>query len=72
MAELRFVGFLAERMGRETCEVSLEKPTRLRDILPNLPPNGEIIILIDQKPGHLDSMIRNDNRVVLMPTISGG
>ena len=72
MADLKFFGFLAERMGRRTLKVSLEKPTRLRDILPNPPPKGEFIILIDEKPGHWDSLIENQNRVVLMPIISGG
>jgi len=72
MAELKFLGYLADKVGKRSQEVLLESPQRLRDLL-SLPfPEQDIIILINQKVGNLDSMIENEDRVVLMPMISGG
>ena len=72
MAELKFLGYLADKVGKRSQEVLLEKPQRLRDLLPSPFPEEDIIILINQKVGNLDSMIQNEDRVVLMPMISGG
>ena len=72
MAELKFLGYLADKAGKRSREVLLEKPQRLRDLLPSLFPEQDIIILINHKVGSLDSLIQNEDRVVLMPMISGG
>ena len=72
MAELKFLGYLADKAGKRSQEVLLEKPQRLRDLLPSPFPEQNIVILINQKVGNLDSMIQDEDRVVLMPMISGG
>jgi molybdopterin converting factor small subunit len=72
MAELKFLGYLVDKAGKRSQEVLLERPRRLRDLLPSPFPEQDIIILINQKVGNLDSMIQNGDRVVLMPMISGG
>jgi molybdopterin converting factor small subunit len=72
MAELKFLGYLADKIGKRSQEVLLEKPQRLRDLLPSPFPEQDIVILINQKVGNLDSMIKDEDRVVLMPMISGG
>jgi molybdopterin converting factor small subunit len=72
MAELKFLGYLADKAGSRSQEVLLEKPKRLRDLLPSAFPENDIIILINQKVGNLDSLIQNEDAVVLMPMISGG
>ena len=72
MAELKFLGYLADKVGKRSQEVLLEKPQRLRDLLPSHFPEQDIVILINQKVGNLDSMIQDEDRVVLMPMISGG
>jgi len=72
MAELKFLGYLTDKAGKRSQEVLLEKPQRLRDLLPSPFPEQDIVILINQKVGSLDSMIQNEDRVVLMPMISGG
>ena len=72
MAELKFFGYLADIAGTRAKEMSLEKPVALRAILPASFPETNIIILINQKVGHLDSPIRNEDRVALMPILSGG
>jgi len=72
MAELKFLGYLADKVGKRSQEVLLEKPQRLRDLLPSPFPEQDIIILVNQKVGSLDSMVQNEDRVILMPMISGG
>lgn len=72
MAELKFFGYLADIVGARAKEVTLEKPLALKEILPSPFPETNIIILINQKVGNLESMIRNEDSVVLMPILSGG
>ena len=72
MAELKFLGYLAEVAGGRNQEIDLGEPKRLREILPQSFPEQDIIILVDGKAGTLDSLIENQNSVVLMPMISGG
>jgi molybdopterin converting factor small subunit len=72
LAELKFFGYLADIVGARAKEMSLEKPVALREILPPSFPETNIIILINQKVGHLDSLIRNEDCVALMPILSGG
>ena len=72
MAELKFLGYLADKAGKRSQEVLLENPQRLRDLLPSPFPEQDIIILVNQKVGSLDSMVQNEDRVILMPMISGG
>ncbi len=72
MAELKFFGYLADIAGARAKVMSLEKPVTLREILPASFPETNVIILINQEVGHLDSLIRNEDRVALMPILSGG
>ena len=72
MAELKFFGYLADIAGARAKEMCLEKPVALREILPASFPETNILILINQEVGHLDSLIRNEDRVALMPVLSGG
>jgi molybdopterin converting factor small subunit len=72
MAQLKFLGYLAEVAGGRTREVALKEPTRLREMLPPSFPEENIIILIDDKVGTLESVIQNGSSVVLMPVLSGG
>jgi len=72
LAEIRFFGYLADIVGARAKEVKLEKPVALREILPPSFPEKNIIILINQKAGRLDSLIQNQDQVALMPVLSGG
>ncbi len=72
MAEFKFFGYLADIVGARAKEISLMKPVALREVLPASFPETNIIILINQKVGHLDSLIRNEDGVVIMPILSGG
>jgi len=72
LAELKFLGYLAEVVGARTKNVVLDKPTSLRKILPASFPEENVIILIDKKVGSFDSLIENGNSIIIMPVLSGG
>jgi len=72
LAQLKFFGYLADIAGTRTKEVRLEKPVLLRELLPSAFPRENIVILIDEKPGHLESTVTNESKVVMMPVLSGG
>ncbi len=72
MAELTFLGYLTDIAGTRGKKVVVDKPTPLRKMLPSSFPEKDVIILIDTKVGNLDSLIENENSVIIMPVISGG
>ncbi len=72
MAELKFFGYLADIVGARAKEVTLKKPLALREILPSRFPETNLIILVNEKVGTLDSLIENKDRILLMPMLSGG
>ncbi len=72
MAELKFLGYLAEIIGKKRVKISLENPKKLRDILRVSLPEDRSIVLINQRVANFDSLIRNGDKVVIMPMISGG
>ena len=72
MAELKFLGYLAEIAGAREKILVLDKPMPLRRVLPPSFPEKNVIILIDKKVGNLDSVIENESSVILMPMLSGG
>ena len=72
MAEIKFFGYLADLAGTREKEVNLENPVPLREMLPSFFPEKNIIILINEKVGGLDSLIQDEDSVVLMPILSGG
>jgi molybdopterin converting factor small subunit len=72
LAELKFLGYLAEVVGTRTKNLVLDKPTPLRTILPSSFPEENVIILIDKKVGSFDSLVEDGNSIVIMPVLSGG
>ena len=72
MAELKFFGYLSDLMGTRVKEVRLERPVTLRELVPPAFPETNIIVLINQKAGNLDSKVEDQDSIVLMPVLSGG
>lgn len=61
MAKFKFLGYLEDNTSVREKEVVLEKPMPLREII-HLPfPEDRVIVLIDDKVGNFDSVIKNDN-----------
>jgi molybdopterin converting factor small subunit len=72
LAELRFFGYLTDIAGARKKEIKLENPVALKEILPPAFPGKNVLILINQSPGRLDSLVRDEDTVALMPILSGG
>jgi len=72
LAELKFLGYLAEIAGTREKNLVLDKPMPLRKVLPSSFPEENVIILIDKRVGNFDSVIENESSVILMPMLSGG
>jgi molybdopterin converting factor small subunit len=72
MAELKFLGYLAEVYGKKRAEIPLENPRKLREILGVEFPEDRSIVLINRRVGNFDSIVRDGDEVVIMPMISGG
>jgi len=72
MVEVKFIGFIAEKMGAQGVKISLKQPMELRDMLEVELSEDRCIVLINHKRGTLDSLIKNGDKVMIMPVVSGG
>jgi molybdopterin converting factor small subunit len=72
MAEVKFIGFIAEKMGTQGVKVSLKQPMKLKDMLEVELSEDRCIVLINHKRSTLDSLIKNGDKVMIMPVVSGG
>jgi len=72
LAELKFFGYLSDLVGTRIRDLSLDHPMPLRELVPSGFPEANIIILINQRVGNLDSEINDQDCVALMPILSGG
>jgi molybdopterin converting factor small subunit len=72
MLEVKFIGFIAEKMGTQGVKVSLKQPMKLKDMLEVELSEDRCIVLINHKRGTLDSLIKNGDKVMIMPVVSGG
>ena len=72
MVEIKFIGFIAEKIGARDMKVSLTQPMKLRDIVAVDLSEDRAIVLINQNRGTLDSFIKNGDKVKIMPVVSGG
>ena len=72
MVEVKFIGFIAEKMGTREVNVSLKQPMKLKDIIEVELSKDRSIVHINQKRGTLDSLIKNGDKVIIMPVVSGG
>jgi molybdopterin converting factor small subunit len=72
MVEIKFIGFIAEKMGTREMKVSLTQPMKLKDIVEVELSKDRAIVLINQNKGTLNSLIKNGDKVMIMPVVSGG
>jgi molybdopterin converting factor small subunit len=59
-------------MGTREMKVSLKRPLKLKDIVEVELSKDRVIVLINQNRGTLDSLIKNDDKIIIMPVVSGG
>jgi molybdopterin converting factor small subunit len=72
MVEIKFIGFIAEKMGAQAVKISLKQPMKLKDMLEVELSEDRCIVLINHKRGTLDSLIKNGEKVMILPVVSGG
>jgi molybdopterin converting factor small subunit len=72
MVEIKFIGYIAEKVGTREMKVSLKRPVKLKDIIEVKLSQDRAIVLINQKRGTLDSRIKNGDKIMIMPVVSGG
>ena len=72
MVEIKFIGFIAEKIGSQRLNVDLKQPMKLTDMLEVELSEDRCIVLINQQRGALDSLIQNGDKVMIMPVVSGG
>ena len=72
MVKIKFIGFIAEKMGAREMKVSLTQPVKLKDMLEVELSKDRAIVLINQKRATFDSLIKNGDKVMIMPVASGG
>ena len=72
MVEIKFIGFIAEKVGSQGLNVSLKQPMKLKEMLEVELSEDRCIVLINHERGSLDSLIQNGDKVMIMPVVSGG
>jgi molybdopterin converting factor small subunit len=72
MVEVKFIGFIAEKMGTRELEISLKQPMKLKDLIEVELSKDRSIVLINLKRGTFDTLIKNGDSVIIMPVVSGG
>jgi len=73
MIRIKAIGYIAEVIGARELTIESDRLVKIRELI-SLPKKLEsrLIVLINGKPGTLDSLVKSGDRVTLMPTISGG
>ena len=72
MVEVKFIGFIAEKMGVREMKVSLAQPIKLKNMLEVELSEDRCIVLINHERSTLNSLIQNGDKVMIMPVVSGG
>jgi len=72
MVEIRFIGFIAEKTGARAMNISLRQPMKLKDMLEVELTKDRCIVLVNHKRGSFNSLIKNGDKVMIMPVVSGG
>ncbi len=75
MVKIKYVSYLADIAGTKEQDVKISNPTPIKKLLKIKPEDiaGEpIVILKNQRTATLDTLVNDDDLVVLLPAIDGG
>ncbi|OLS28216.1 MAG: hypothetical protein HeimC2_08710 [Candidatus Heimdallarchaeota archaeon LC_2] len=73
MVRIKLISSLKRIAGFETKEVEIKIPTPLKEIINFDLPNEHIFVVINEtKGGSMNSIIENDDYVLLSPIFGGG
>lgn len=70
--KLKFLGWISSLAEKREMDIDLEEPVQLKDILPFSLKKRNIIVVINDEAGSEESMVKDTDRVALLPVISGG
>lgn len=70
---IKCIGWISSLAGNREMNIPVENPNQLKNILPfSLEGKDSIIIIVNDQPGSPESVVSNEDHVVLLPVISGG
>jgi len=76
VAKIKLIGWIADLAKFKEKEIKIEFPIKVKELL-NIKEIDEIdeeriIVLINGKPATLETKVKNNDNVVVMPVIGGG
>ncbi len=74
MVKVKALGWIAEKIGFNEKVFRLKKPLKIIDFLPILTEIDDkyFIILVNNKPANKNTIVKDDDKIVIMPVVSGG
>ncbi len=74
MVKIKALGWIAEKLGFNEKVFYPKESSRIIDFLPILAEIDEkhLIILVNNKPANKDTIVKDDDKIVIMPVVSGG
>jgi molybdopterin converting factor small subunit len=69
---VKFLGWISSLAGTREMNIASKEPVKLKEILPFSLEGRNVIIIINNKPGSAETMVKEGDKVALFPVISGG
>jgi molybdopterin converting factor small subunit len=69
---IKFLGWISSLAGTREMNIALKEPVKLKEILPFSLEGRNVIIIINNRPGSDETMVKKGDKVALFPVISGG
>jgi molybdopterin converting factor small subunit len=70
--KVKFLGWISSLAGKREMDIDIDESVQLKDILPFSLQEKNVIVVINDKAGSEESTVKDTDRVVLLPVISGG
>ena len=73
MVTIRIVSYLKDISGYEEKSFKIDRSTQIRELVsfPNIPDN-RLVVLVNEKGARMDSLVKDDDKVVILPVVGGG
>ncbi|OYT30034.1 MAG: molybdopterin synthase sulfur carrier subunit [Thermofilum sp. ex4484_82] len=73
MVRIKYIGYLADLVGKRKEEIQVKLPVKIKNILKlkNVDME-ELVVLVNGRAGNLDTIVSGDDEISILPVISGG
>jgi len=73
MVRIKYIGYLADLVGKRNEEIQVKSPVKIKNILKlkNVDME-ELVVLVNGRAGNLDTIVSGDDEISILPVISGG